>query len=243
MKDLPYEISGWMLEGNSGSKWEKSRFKGGKGDYSSSRKTNNTVISTDFSALTLNTGISGKTVKARPCTDCGLFHPEYNTKDCPFYDPVKKLFKVNAFIGHRTVRQIHGDGSSSPNEYWMSKLRQFSFPAMGITRDEDKQKIIKDIKTAISQLPEASVEERRKYKDENKRFINMAKIEYEGLQPVKVMAAVSSAPKTMSKAARKNKARRERKKKKEEEEDSSDGPDSDHSSDIDSYGSDEGHRY
>ena len=237
MKELPYEMSGWMLNEVTGSrgKWGVNR---------DTRKANNTVISTDFSALTLNTSTTGQTSRARPCGECGLFHPEHKGKECLFYDRAQNRFKVKAFIKHRTVRQIHGDGTSSANEYWMSKLRKFSFPAMGITREEDKQKVIKDIKAAIAELPEATVEERRKYKEENTRFINMAKVEYEGLTPVKVLAAIVENPKALTKSQKQNRKRKEkRERKREEADDSSEGPDSGNSSDGDSYGSEDGHRF
>ena len=50
---------------------------------------------------------------------------------------------------------------------------------MGIKEDEDRKKIIAELRAAAAKLPLATVEERRKYAAENKRFINLARVEEE----------------------------------------------------------------
>ena len=127
-------------------------------------------VTTDVSSMTLNTTASQQegertTPKYPACTDCGMFH---NAVECPFWDKTRKLFKVKNFLGYRTATQINADGSSEPNKYWTDKLEKFGFRAMGITNPKDQQKILADLKKVASELPEASIEERRKYAEKQR---------------------------------------------------------------------------
>jgi hypothetical protein len=185
MKDLTFNFSSLKQLGEmyreSGSENQASG--GGSGDWKvrkKDKKTNNTTVSTDLSTLTsMNT--TTEQVKYSACADCGLFHDM--NKGCLFWDKAKRQFKLKAFLAHRSVRQVNADGSSSLNKFWLKKLEQFGFPRMGITKDSDKEKIISDLKAAVKALPEATVEERRRYADTNKKFMNLAKQEEVGSGP------------------------------------------------------------
>jgi hypothetical protein len=206
-KDLEYNATSLsqvsdLYGGGGESSWEK-----GRTDRKKDRKANSVVVSTDYSSLTLNTTTSaGGGSGGRPpaCPSCGLFHGELK-KSCPFWDPEKKLFKVKNFLEFRSVRQIGADGSSTVNDFWLKKLKTFGFRAMDITSEDDRAKIIKDLKSAAAAWPIASVEERRRYAAENKKFINLAKIE-EGSLAKSSGGSKKKKPKSSKKRAKKSKA-------------------------------------
>jgi hypothetical protein len=160
-------------------------FEKGKADKKKERKAANALvaaralvagnvgISTDFSTLTVNSVATP--AYPPPCDSCGLYHEM--SKGCLFYNKETKVFGVGNFIKHRAVRQINGDGTSVLNPFWMKKLDQYAWKAMGITNEDDRKKIVKDLKAAIARLPEATVAERRAYAEQHKRFVNLSTAE------------------------------------------------------------------
>ena len=241
-KDLEYNATSLAqvsdLYGKGASKsdpdWEKN-----KGDRKRDRKANSVVVSTDYSSLTLNTTTSaggGATARPPACPHCGMFHGELK-KTCPFWDPTTKTFKVKNFLGFRSVRKIEADGTSTVNDFWLKKLKNFGFRAMDITKEEDRQKIIKDLRAAAAAWPEASVEERRRYASENKRFMNLAKIEEGGRPELSVNMAKSSSSSSRKPKSGKKKSQKKRSSSQDSGTSSSSGSDRSSDSDDDSDGS------
>ena len=178
-----------------------------------------------------------------------MFHEEIKGKGCPFWDSAKRIFKVKAFLNFRTVRQINADGSSEVNDFWKKKLEKWGFKGMGITREEDRKKVLKDLRDAAAAMPTASIEERRKYAAVNKRFMNLSMREENGGDQAVLMArlerltkqvnSLKATPSTApSKKAAAAKAKKQRKKERErsaedEEESEGEAPDADYDDDDD----------
>jgi hypothetical protein len=107
---------------------------------------------------------------------------------------------------------------------------------MGITKEADKKKILDDIEAAIKKLPHASIEERKRYAEKNKRFINLATTEESGPGTLATnIDALANNVTVGSKSSRKRSGRGKKKSKSKDKDDSSDEQDSD--SDDDSEGS------
>lgn len=182
--------------------WEKS-----KTDRKRERRTHN-VMSSDMSTLTLNTAITSQvTPRHQPCQICGMFHGPPQKDHCPFWDPAKRVFNTLNYLFFRTVRSINAnDGLSSINDFWLKKLKLFGFRGMGITDEDEKQKIIKDLKDAAARLPPATPEERRRWAADNQQFIHIAKIE-EGVIAKQLVNAATSKTKPKSQTAKATKSK------------------------------------
>ena len=244
MKDLQYTAT--SLSQMSEMYKEAQGFSGRskEGEKKKAAKTN-TVVSTDFSSMTLNTAMTGQQGGGeRPpaCPQCSMFHGELKAV-CPFWDPETKVFKVKNFLKFRSVRQIEGDGSSKINDFWLNKLKTFGFRGMGITQETDKKKIVKDLKDAAAAMPQASVEERRKYAERNKKFMNLATHE-EGRSTTDLedkiekltnqVQAMSNPSKKSSKKSKKSGSARKKMKKSKKSEESEDSSSDDSAPDLES---------
>jgi hypothetical protein len=205
-------------------------------------------VSTDYS-MTMNTVTGGTTseapVRYPACPTCAMFHPKGEKDSCPFWDKSKRVFKVKAFLEFRNVAQVQKDGTTLAGEFWLAKLRKFAFPHMGITREEDKQKIIRDLKEAARSLPAVPMDQIAERMKRNRttnlalqeeatgsgvltelqtQVVNLAK----QLSQLEKGEGKSSKPK--AKKAAKNKAakaKKAKKREKEREEQDSDESDSD----------------
>jgi hypothetical protein len=211
------------------------------GGRNKDRKANNTVVSTDLSTLTsLNTTANG-VERPSPCTECRMFHDNSGSGGCPFWDSENKMFHVKAFLKHRSARQICADGSSKVNPFWLNKLQNFGFPGMKIFKASDQKKIIDDLNTAAKNWPIASVEERKRYADRNRKYINMALTEdgdtsenaslHAKLDALSNHINVGAAAADPSKSS--GKVSRKKSKKKKKKDDSSDDADTETDSDSD----------
>lgn len=129
-----------------------------------------TGLSSDVSALTLNTAV---TQSPAACAHCGLYHTFVST--CPLVKDGK--ISVEAVIKYRSVRQIHNDGKSSFNNFWKKKFRIFVLPKLGIVSDDDQAKWFRKVEDAMAKLPAASADTIKKYMKENAKFINLVKEE------------------------------------------------------------------
>jgi hypothetical protein len=182
LKDLDYKFQNLsqiaeLVEGKGQGAEEPWSEKTGK----SKKKSAVNSVTTDYSTLTMNTTVepvqTQEAAKYRACSDCGMFHDM--TNGCLFWDKAKKQFKVKNFLNHKTVRRIEADGSSVPDKFWLTKLEKFGFKAMGIEKAADKQKIVADLKKAAAAMPTASVEERRRFAERTRRFVNLTTHEEE----------------------------------------------------------------
>jgi len=212
------------------------------------RKANSTVVTTDYSTLTVNSVATEKggdksKQRAPMCGQCKLYH--WPTDEvCPFWDPEKKQFKIKNFLNFSTVRKIEKDGSSTVNEFWIQKLKHFGFKGMGITREQDQKKILKDLKTAAEQWPTASIEERNKYAEKRKLMTQLTTLgeEQQGGQDMLVnqvgawttvvgkAESKRKAKATSAKKKKKSSKKKEQKKKGSGKGDSDSEPSSDDSS-------------
>jgi len=163
-------------------------WKSPKAERRKERKTNS--VNTDFSSLSMNTtvgGLAGGEPKYSPCPDCGIFH-DYK-RGCIFWDPVKRVFKLKAFLDWRTVTEVKADGTSVLSEFWMRKLKMFGFRAMGITEEKDQAKIIQQLRDELKGRPLATVEERRAYAAKNRRTNLALQVEGAGREEVNSLQA------------------------------------------------------
>ena len=182
----------------------------------------NSVTATDVSSLTLNTTLSSTSrPRSELCPSCSMFHGQLE-KECPFWDPAKRIFKTQNFWNYRTVRKIEADGSSTVNEFWLKKLKQHGFRGMGITEVADQEKILKDLKALAAKAPKASIEERKKWMQQNQRYINLAKKEEQRSSSQSSSASQDSKSKPPSKSSKTKSSKRKKKEKVEELESSSD---------------------
>jgi hypothetical protein len=250
LREIQNEAGGKSGETDLGGGWEKQRSEK-KREQKATKQANSVGVDTDYSSLTLNTEVDrdGPGDKHRACSECMMFHEEIKGKGCPFWDSAKRIFKVKAFLNFRTVRQINADGSSEVNDFWKKKLEKWGFKGMGITREEDRKKVLKDLRDAAAAMPTASIEERRKYAAVNKRFMNLSMREENGGDQAVLMArlerltkqvnSLKATPSTApSKKAAAAKAKKQRKKERErsaedEEESEGEAPDADYDDDDD----------
>jgi hypothetical protein len=204
-----------------------------KSGWTKKERKSNATVTTDVSTLTsLNTTTVSD--RPQPCAECRMFHEM--SGGCKFWDKDKRMFNIGNFLKHRSVIQINADGSLTFNAFWKNKLISFGFPGMGITQEADKKKILDDIEAAIKKLPHASIEERKRYAEKNKRFINLATTEASGPGTLATnIDALANNVTVGSKSSRKRSGRGKKKSKSKDKDDSSDEQDSD--SDDDSEGS------
>ena len=205
-------------------------------------------VSTDYS-MAMNT-VSGGTTAEAPvrypaCPTCAMFHPKGEKESCPFWDKNKRVFKVKAFLEFRNVAQVQKDGTTLVGEFWLAKLRKFAFPHMGINKEEDKQKIIRDLKETARSLPTVPMDQIAERMKRNRttnlalqeeatgsgvlselqtQVVNLAK----QLSQLEKGEGKSSKPKAKKAAKSKAaKAKKAKKREKEREEQDSDESDSD----------------
>jgi hypothetical protein len=187
-------------------------------------KKANSVVATEVSSITLNTTASTKApIRSEICPTCSMFHGPPQ-KHCQFWDPNKRVFKTQNFWNYRSVRKIEADGSSSINDFWLKKLKQFGFRGMGITEAADQEKIIKDLKALAAAAPTASIEERKRWAKQNRHFVNLAKKEE---AEINTQVSVANQASTTKLSGTKTKPSKRKKKSKVEEASSSDEFDSD----------------
>jgi hypothetical protein len=204
-------------------------------------------LSTDFSTLTLNTtasgGKSGGYSQFPLCKWCSLFHELAGNGKCPFWDVEKKIFKITAFLKHRGVRNIMGDGSSKVSEYWIKKLNHFTFPNLKITDEETKKKIINDLRKAAQNLARATPAEMEQHAKNSQTFVSLATTEDKYninllkkesdlmVNTVKLFRSSGVLQKTADQAkkdkAKRRKARKENEKADQEEEEEEDSEEED----------------
>ena len=90
-------------------------------------------ISTDVDAMVLAVR-SGNPA----CRNCGLFHPrELEGKPCSHLDRTKKKVLIQGLLRNRGVLHRGQDGAWIVQEWFTKKLKDFAFPAMGITTTEE----------------------------------------------------------------------------------------------------------
>ena len=114
----------------------------------------------------------GKKIKYTPCNVCRLYHD--TSKGCQFVDQKNKRFRVQKFLQHGNVRHILPSGDSIVSDYWIDKLKKYTFPALEIEKESDKAKIISELKKAAAELPRVTQEERKVLQQESKKMINIA---------------------------------------------------------------------
>lgn len=195
----------------------------------------NSVVATDVSSLTLNTTTNPRTStgKYEICPSCSMFHGQLQ-KYCPFWDPANRTFKTQNFWRFRSVRKIEADGTSTVNGFWLKKLKQHGFKGMGILEAADQDKIINDLKALAAAAPIASIEERKKWAQQNAKYINLARKEDMGTTtqvsaPVKITASKASSQPSQPKV----KSSKKKRSKVEEVDSSSDDFDEDDDMDSD----------
>ena len=178
--------------------------------------------------------------KYSPCSVCRLFHD--TTNGCQFVDKNKKKFRANQFLKHGNIRHILPSGDSVVSDYWIEKLKKYTFPALEITKESEKNKILAELKRAAEELPKVSEEERKEWNKKNRQMINVALESAEGHALVELqeqLALLTEQVKTMNKPNKNNKkSKRNRNKRSKaesrvEEDDSSSSSDSSVSADTD----------
>ena len=122
--------------------------------------------------MNTTTESTGKRVKYTPCSTCRLYHD--TSKGCQFVDQKIKRFRVQKFLQHGNVRHILPSGDSIVSDYWIDKLKKYTFPALEIEKESDKAKIISELKKAAAELPRVTQEERKTLQQESKKMINIA---------------------------------------------------------------------
>lgn len=152
----------------------------GKATSSKTKKAMGVSVTTDVSSLTLNTTTgNGTTVKKyTTCSDCDMFHD--CSRGCLFWDKDAKQFKIKNFLAHKSATQINADGTKEPCKEWVAKLERYGFPKMGIVNQSDKDRVLADLKKCTSEMPLASVEERKRYADRKKRTVTQLATVSEG---------------------------------------------------------------
>jgi len=161
---------------------------GGNGRDKPKRERGVLSVSTDLSSITNNTTtVTGGKKRYPICKWCRLFHEASPDDKCKFWDEVKRIFRTKAFIMHRGVRVIDKKGVSTVSEYWIKKLKQYSFGAFGVNKDSDREKIIRDLHKAAADLPKATPDEIAKYARESQKWMNLTHTKEEKDDTYKVL--------------------------------------------------------
>jgi hypothetical protein len=139
-----------------------------------------------------------------------LFHPPNANGKCHFWDELKKIFMIKAYLAHHGVRLIDKDGKSTVSKWSIKKLHQYTFPSLGIHKEADKEKILRDLHQAAADLPKATTEEIIKHAKVVQRHANLARIQEKNDRHHRILTEELSVMMAVAQSCKRDKERAEK---------------------------------
>jgi hypothetical protein len=113
---------------------------------------NVTTVTTDADELVL--AVSSGGTRSPPCSSCNMFHgKDTNKVPCPYWNKQSGKVNLRAILQAPGVLvRVRRDNSWIVGTWFLDKLRDFGFKAMGIDKEADQQKVVADLKAVAKSI-------------------------------------------------------------------------------------------